>query len=130
MNIPTTTTLHELHEYFGIPSWFDLWKVIVERDLQDREWVELMQTPKASAVMSRIMVPVANPDQVISRRFVVAEVKALAFDEIYQHLPLPASKALIQDIVREIATYGGRHMATDVHTFVDNIPTRHEASGD
>jgi hypothetical protein len=128
MNI--NTTLHELEEYFGIKSWLELYKVIEARQLQNEQMVVLMQTPKAGSVTRHIMVPVAEPDQVISRKFFVTEVKALAFDEVYHRLPRRSSKALIKEIVGEIAIYGGKHMAGDVLTFIDNIPTRYEEPGD
>lgn len=125
MYIPTNTTLFELGVYFNIFSWLDLYKHIEARKMTDTEFVDMAHAVVAEKIRHLVDLPNDDPQPVIKRRFYIADVKAKAFDELYSKLPLQDSKALIHEIVTEMALYGGKHTQGDVHTFIDNIPTRY-----
>lgn len=117
-------TTQDLKEIFGIESWFDLYIFIDRAGYSTHETVKLTETIKPVPVLQERNTDDA-PTEPRTWTFYVTEIKAKAFDEIFTRIPRPESVQLIQEIVAELARFSPlRNSVQDVHTFLNNIPTR------
>lgn len=109
-------TKQELNDAFGIPSWLELLKALQAQGAIGEETVK-MEVPTW-----RPRIEGEPPPQTWTLR--VNDIKAWAFDEIYNRLPLPDSVLIMQEMVGELAQQGAKELAPFIQTFLNNIPTR------
>lgn len=85
-------------------GWFQFWtNFVIPFGYQDREILPVQDTGGDGA----------------SYMLNMTDVKALAFDELYNRLPSPASIHLVHEMVE-----GAPSELRSVHDFLTNLPTR------
>lgn len=118
-------TKFEVNKYLGLPGWVALFLWLREKELTGAEIVRIAYTAHGSVMVCPIKVPLHLGADDLMWTVPLQQVKAQAFDEVFNRLPTAEAVQLIQELVGEIAQRAevtGEH----IHTFLNNLPTRTE----
>jgi hypothetical protein len=124
-SLQTMITKYEIDKYLNLGGWVELFIWLQGKELTNSETIRIMYTQVGCVVVCPIKMPLhLGPDDLVWTVH-IQQVKANAFDEIFNRLPSAESIHLIQELVSEIAQRAevtGEH----IHTFINNLPTRTE----
>lgn len=111
-------TKQELKKYFGLPGWLALYEVLLNSDKINCAKVVLTEPAE--------LLPKTMNRPAKEWHLLILEIKALAFDEIYEKLPMSASLDVLRDTLSESATIAQDKSLKFVIEFFNNIPTRNK----
>ena len=120
-SLQTMITKYEIGKYLGLDGWLALFIWLQEK--AEGETVRILASQAGNIVVCPVKVPLhLGPDDIVWT-VSITQVKASAFDEIFNRLPTAETVSVIQEIVVE-----NSHISHCEHilTFLNNLPKRTE----